>query len=628
MDPKAGKGYLVGYDGDERYRIYSNGKIIVSRDVKFVEKLSECHKKTLFFPRSDYSDSLDEVVPKTAESEDSDGSEDETLADETENSVQSDDTLVGYETAKSDDEPESYADRLRDREALKKPSYLDDYVMSVDSLIETHVNPDKYEEAVRSKDKNHWKRAMNDEMQSLKTNSTWELTKLPQGKRALPCKWVYRVKMHPDGSVDRYKARLVVKGFNQKKGIDYNDTFSPVAKLGTVRALLSVAANESMHLKQFDVSTAFLYGELEEDIYMTQPEGFSDGTDRVCKLKRSLYGLKQAPRCWNKRFGNFLEKRGFQASIADPCMYFRIRNGKKLILVLYVDDGLIAAKDPDDLDAFISELKSEFKITSKDADYFLGVEIQRSDNGVYISQAGHANRILQKFNFADCKHVSTPMVKTSSEASDDKEEPNYPYRSAVGALMYLMLGTRPDLAYSIGVLSRNLEKPSHENIIQLKRVFRYIAGTTTLGIRYARGQSSSNLMCFTDADYGGCLMTGQRQASVSTSTTEAELVAASEGAKEVIWLRKLFSDIAPLRNTPTVFVDNSAAIKISKNPEYHKRTKHIGIRHFFIRERVIEGSLEIQQVATEDQPADLLTKPLERVKLNQFIGRIGMIKCD
>ncbi|GAB0089493.1 secreted RxLR effector protein 161-like [Sergentomyia squamirostris] len=654
MDAKAGKGYLVGYDNDERYRIYSSGKVILTRDVKFVEKLSECHKKTLVLPRFDVSDCQDEVLPEhPTGSEHNDGSDDnagdesdDTLSNESLHGTTSDDTLIDYESARSE-EDEPYLDRLRDREVLKKPSYLDDYVMALDSFVNTQVIPESYEEAVSSNDSGNWRKAMSSEMQSLKRNQTWELKHLPEGKKALPCKWVYKMKTNPDGSVERYKARLVVKGFNQKQGVDYNDTFSPVAKLGTVRALLSVAANENLHLKQFDVSTAFLYGDLDEDIYMKQPEGYNDGTDRVCKLKRSLYGLKQAPRCWNQRFGKFLENRGFQTSIADPCMYFRVRNGKKLILVLYVDDGLIAAKDPKDLDDFIGELKSEFKITSKDADYFLGVEIHRDANGICISQTGHAGRILQKYGFGECKHVSTPMVKTSSDTSASEVKADYPYRSAVGALMYLMLGTRPDLAYSVGVLSRCLEKPTQESILQLKRVFRYIAGTTGLGIRYGRGQRSDELSCFTDADYGGCVRTGrstsgvlvvyaggaiswssQRQASVSTSTTEAELIAASEGAKEVTWMQKLFGEIAPLKTTPIVFVDNTAAIRISKNPEYHKRTKHIGIRHFFIREKITDGTLDVQQIATEDQQADLLTKPLEKTKLNLFVKRIGMVTFE
>ena len=170
-----------------------------------------------------------------------------------------------------------------------------------------------------------------------------------------------------------------------------------------------------MHLSQFDVSTAFLYRELEEDIFMKQPDGFEDGTDRVCKLKRSLYGLKQAPRCWNKRFGIYLLKLGFKASEADPCFYIREKNGKKLLLVLYVDDGLVASSDIKDLNEFFEELKNEFKIISKEADYFLGIQIKRESGKIKICQEAYAKKILERFNLSGCKKVNTPMLKSSDQ---------------------------------------------------------------------------------------------------------------------------------------------------------------------------------------------------------------------
>ena len=393
---------------------------------------------------------------------------------------------------------------------------------------------------------------MNSEIESLNENQTWEIVSLPKGSKPLPSKWVYKIKTNPDGSIDKYKARLVIKGFKQREGIDYNETFSPVAKMGTIRAILSIAASQNLHLAQFDVLIAFLYGHLDEAIYMKQPEVFEDGSNKVCKLLRSLYDLKQAPRCWNRRFGKYINKLGFKVSEADPCLYIRNRAGKKILLALYVDDGLVAASDLKELKEFIADLEREFKIVSKSADYFLGLEIKRDGSGIQINQECFARKILDRFNFSDCRPVSTPMVISKETFEPGKEEAEgslFPYRQAVGAIMYLMLGIRPDLGFSIGFLSRSLENPSKDDILRVKRVFRYIAGTLKYGISYKRSEEST-LQCFSDADFGGCTSTGrstsrvlvkfaggaiswmsQRQTIVATSTTEAELIAASEASK-------------------------------------------------------------------------------------------------
>ena len=508
-----------------------------------------------------------------------------------------------------------------------------EFIMMSKDFVQGIKHPESFEEAMQSSEKAQWIAAMKDELYSLAKNKTWTLQDLPKGSKALPAKWVYKVKTNADGSVDKFKARLVIKGFKQKYGIDYDQTFSPVAKMSTIRALISITATENLYLSQFDVSTAFLYGDLEETIYMNQPQGFEDGSKKICRLKKSLYGLKQAPRCWNSRIGNYLEKIGFKASTADACLYIREQNGQKLLLVLYVDDGLVASTDKQELGNFMKELQEEFKITIKDGSYFLGLEIETKDDYIKIHQEAYARKILERFNFSKCNPVSTPMEKLVANDFQSGKVTNFPYREAVGALMYLMLGTRPDISYSVGVLSRSLENPTLEDIQRVKRVFKYIAGTLQVGLTYYR-KGPKLLSCFTDADFGGCQVTGrsttgiivtyggcaiswqsQRQATVSTSTTEAEIIAASEGAKEIIWMKRLFKEIIKHKDIPIVHIDNTAAIRLAQNPEFHKRTKHISIRHFFIREKVIEGVLQIQQVSTENQVADLMTKPLCKPRL-------------
>lgn len=515
-------------------------------------------------------------------------------------------------------------------------------------IMTAEENPETYEAALRSVNSAAWKGAMDREMASLRENSTWELVELPAGAKAIPSKWVYRVKLNPDGSVSKYKARLVAKGYDQRKGIDYSETFSPVAKLQTIRLLLGVAATEKMHLAQFDVSTAFLYGELDETIFMKQPDGYDDGTGKVCKLRRSLYGLKQAPRCWNRRIGKFLEKLQFRVSKEEPCLFIREKNGAKVVLALYVDDGLVAATHQEDLQEFLGQLEAEFKIVQNEATYFLGLEIEKFDNGdIKICQKSYAQKILERFNFSDCHPVSTPMLP-SPESSNSGKAPEkvstYPYRQAVGALMYLMLGSRPDLAYSVGFLSRSLENPCSEDIARLKRVFRYVAGTSDLGIIYRQNAEKGVFESYSDADFGGCTKTGrstsgvviiyaegavswlsQRQGTVTLSSTEAELVAANEGAKEAVWLSRLLQEITPLKEIPALQIDNGPAIRLSENPENHRRTKHIQRKHFFIRELVAAKKLSIAKVASEQQVADILTKPSGAVKLRLLCGRMGLL---
>jgi hypothetical protein len=275
---------------------------------------------------------------------------------------------------------------------------------------------------MNSQNKLKWIEAMNKEIESLIENQTWDLTKLPKNRKALLCKWVFKIKRNPDGTVDKYKARLVAVGYSQKKGIDYDKTFSPVAKMSSIRALLSIAANEGLTLKQFDVSTAFLYGSVKEEIYMHQPVGHSDGSNNVCKLKRSLYGLKQAPKCWNECMHDFLLKSEFVQSDANPCLYVRQRGKHKMMLALYVDDGLLASSNETEAENFIErELRGRFKITTKPPSYFLGLEVESATDGtVKVHQTAYTNKILKEYGMSDCKVVGTPIVKNSLEMSHRK----------------------------------------------------------------------------------------------------------------------------------------------------------------------------------------------------------------
>ena len=608
LDPKSIKGQVVGYCGDDGYRIYVPvHNVITSRDVIFKEEL-----------------------PTSAEQTDS--SNEETEADV---------KLLNEADHIQDchDCEDSSRRTLRDRSQIQLPARYEDYAMFAD-----YSEPNSYSEAMVSEDSQEWHSAMDEEMKSLAENNTWELVDKPDNRMVIANRWVYRVKTNLDGTVDKFKARLVAKGFSQQAGVDYNETFSPVARFDTIRAVLSVAASEKLNLAHFDVKTAFLYGELDEVIYMRQPTGYEDGTDRVCKLNKSLYGLKQAPRCWNRKFRNFLEKHGLQVSKEDPCLFYSTTESHKLIIALYVDDGLVAAENKDDLEQFLLDLRSEFCVTVSPLACFLGLQIcQLQDGSISVSQENYTKKVLQRYNMHECNKVTTPIVKMTVPETDCCIKEKIPYREAVGSLMYLAVGTRPDIAFAVSTVSQALDKPTEADWQKVKHILKYLKGTSQIGIVYQAGHQTGVLTTYSDADYAGDISTrrstsgvvcqymggpvawlSQRQKSVALSTTEAEFMAASEAAKEIIWLSRLLSEITTLVATPVLKIDNMSAVKLVKNPTFHKRSKHIEVRHYFVREKFDEGRLTVEHISGEEQIADILTKPLQKNRFEQLRDMLGV----
>jgi hypothetical protein len=605
LDAKAEKGFLVGYcDNKDGYRVYVPVKddVIRSRDVTFMNEQA-------------HSNATIETAVSVNE---------ETESEQLVNSISiEDEDTVEYVNAEGVDRA------LRDRRQLRQPARYDDFAM-----IAEVDEPQTFTEAMQSSECDKWQAAMTDEMTSLLHNNTWELVEKPVDRAVIKNRWVFKVKTKVDGSVDRFKARLVAKGYSQTAGIDYTETFSPVARFDSIRAVLSVAAAEKLNLHQFDVKTAFLYGTIDELIYMQQPEGFEDGTDRVCMLKKSLYGLKQSPRCWNVTFTAFLDKHGLKQSVADVCIFYSERERYKLILALYVDDGLIAYENKDDFRQLMADMKTAFLITENPVSCFLGLQIQRqSDGSVFISQESYARKILERFNMLECNKVDTPMDKLSVAEEGADSVPvtdQVPFREAIGSLMYLATGTRPDIMFAVSYLSQALNQPTKREWDKVKRVFKYLKGTLERGILFNAKGNKGMLIAYSDADFAGdvqsrrstsgvvCMhmdgpvsWSSQRQRSVALSTTEAELIAASEAAKEVIWLSRLLKEITTV-TTSVLYVDNLSTIKLIKNPVYHKRSKHVEVRHFFVREKVADGVLNVEHVSGTEQLADILTKPLPR----------------
>lgn len=432
-----------------------------------------------------------------------------------------------------------------------------------------------------------------------------------------------------EGKISRYKARFVVRGFSQRERVDFNETFSPVARFDTIRAVLSIAANEELELAQFDVETAFLNDVLEKSIYMDQPEGFEDGTDRVCKLRKNLYGLKQSPRIWNDIFKDIMSNLKFQQSVADPCIFHRISNNEKLIVVLYVDDGLVAASN-----------KAIINKNNLDSGFFLNISISRQDNGpIFICQKTYAESILKQFNLEDANPVSTAIEKCQSSHLEAEEEElkNVPYREAIGCLMYLAVANQPKIAYAVNYASQFLERSGKQYWEMVKQIFKYIKGTIGLGICYDAAWKTGVLEAYSDADYasdiatrksisgivikyskGAIVWASRRQDCISLSTTESEYIASSEAAKDIVWLKRLFNEISPLKTEPVLFVANASAIKLAKNHVFHRQSKHIEIRFHFVRECYQKKLLNIEHVPSSEQVVDILTKPIPRVQYERL----------
>ena len=488
-------------------------------------------------------------------------------------------------------------------------------------------------DALKSADSDKWKAGMDKKMDSLAKNGTWKLINKPDGVKPVKCKWVFKKKMNQDGSVGEYKARLVAKGFSQIPGIDYKETFAPVAQMNTIRSLFAIANQLDLEIVQFDVKTAFLYGDLDETIYMEYPEGYPNPKNQVCKLVKSLYGLKQSPRQWNKKFDHFLKAFNLKQSINDRCLYYN--KSKSVFLTIYVDDGLVVGKDKQLINKLMAHLKSNLEIKQMDCRSYLGFQVERNrkERTLVLHQRRYIENILERFHMTDCNQVSTPEeVGAFDSRNSPKLTENFPFKEAIGSLLYLVTCTRPDIAHAVSIASRTSE-PTQAHWTLIKRIFRYLSGTKNLGIRF-RWEKCPQLCGYCDADYANDMETRrstsgygifygqtliawrcQRQPIVSLSTTEAEYISGCELVKDLIPIREVFIEVGVMNDTPTpVYVDNLSAVHIAKNTGGQQRTKHIDVRQKWLTEQQDSGRISVEYIPGEKQLADMLTKPLHKGK--------------
>jgi hypothetical protein len=490
-----------------------------------------------------------------------------------------------------------------------------------------------------------WKAACQQELNSLRARDVYDLVNPPSGRKIIRNRWVFDVKT--DG---RKKARLVAKGFSQVEGIDFNDIFSPVVRYETVRLILALAALENWHMSSVDVKTAFLYGELDEELYMEQPEGFKiPGKEHlVLRLKRAIYGLRQAALQWWKALDKSMAKLGFKRLLSDSGIFvYKDKNGApKVIVIVYVDDAIFLGRDM----SIVRRVKDLFmKIWEcrdlGDTKEFLRMRIVHGNGYITIDQQDYLRKVLERFDLINAKAAPTPLpmgyVPTPNEAPVD-EQLRHKFQQVIGSLLYIMLGTRPDIAFAVTKLSQFAANPSKDHLVKALYICRYLIGTPEYRIIYS-GRKQRGFIAYADSDWASDIHTRRSttgymvmlasgviswntraQKTVALSSTEAEYMSLSDTCRQLQWMHSLLYELGMPIDTIPLCGDNQGAIFIASNPVQERRTKHIDIRYHYIRQVLEKGEVALYFVEGSENPADMLTKNLGHVKFLKFRGQLGI----
>uniref|UniRef100_A0A2N9EJB2 CCHC-type domain-containing protein n=1 Tax=Fagus sylvatica TaxID=28930 RepID=A0A2N9EJB2_FAGSY len=475
----------------------------------------------------------------------------------------------------------------------------------------THTEPPTYQIASKFP---QWCSAMDEEFSALQRQQTWSLVPPPFGKNIVGCKWVFKLKRHSDGSISRYKARLVAKGFHQQHGIDFEETFSSVVKPPTIRLILALAVTYNWPLRQLDIRNAFLHGFLKEEVYMIQPPGYVDPhhPQHVCRLQKSIYGLKQAPRAWFESFTTQLLNLAFQSSHANSSLFIYKEGSVIAFLLLYVDDIVLTGNNVQFITQLITNLSKVFELKDMGTlSYFLGLQIQRSLDGLSLTQTKYATDLLTKHNMLNSLHYLT--------------------------------FTRPDLSFAVHQVCQFMNTPTDIHLTATKRILRYLRGTLDHGLHYTPGPIS--ISAFSDADWAGdpndrrstsgllfflgnnpITWSAKKQLTVSRSSTEAEYRALASASAELCWLRTLLKDLGLyLHDPPILWCDNISALAIASNPVFHARTKHIEVDFHFIRERVLRKDLQTKHIDVVDPEVAEAAAILWAVQLAKLEGFLNVV---
>lgn len=665
LDAKSYKCIMMGYTPNG-YRLWDplKNKIIFSRDVVFNEinlKQQACLKPSIDVTDLELSNSGGVMDQFSVDVPSNNNSSPIINVSSDSDSTASDSTVIEQHLQHSTPvsrtrrvvrRPDRYGTNIYD---IMSESAIDSlYALNAEGFVESV--PLTVEEAKESDDWHNWKGAMQEEFSSLIANNTWSLIELPRNKNLVDCKWIFKIKRNDHGNIVRYKARLVARGFTQVKGFDYGETYAPVTRLSTFRVLLVIANQFGLHVHQMDVTCAFLQGDLKEEIYMKQPIGFEHSNKNlVCKLNKAIYGLKQSSKCWNVRFHNFVvNKLGFRRSLSDYCLYIKVVNKIKCFILIYVDDIILASNDLVDMQHIKNCLMSEFKMKDlKNINFFLGMKINYDvDKGIVeLSQQQYLQSVLKRFRMEDCKDIATPMeYGLKLESNEDLQLTDKPYRELIGCLMYGMLATRPDLCASISYFSRFQTNAQDDHWNYLKRVLRYVKGTLNAKMVYKREPNDLNLIGYADADWANDIndrksisgyvfklfgstvsWASRKQLCVTVSSTEAEYIALCEASKEALWLKGLVNDFNIFQiNYVSIFEDNQGCMRIAEDPKEHKLMKHVDTKYHFVRELVQNEVIDLHYIRTDDQIADVMTKPLQKrqfIKLRKGLNIVVEAVC-
>ena len=652
LQPRSKQQIFMGYDDGSKSILYFNPatrKVLTSRNFQFLTHLPEQPGT----PEPIHVD-LSPAVPREGEY---DGVQSTLQPGSQHNNEKHEEPHTESEETGRKLRKRTSVDYKKLNDPFSEEEGNDTYQIHAEAIFQATLGPEDpgtLKEAKTLKDWPQWEDAIRSELTQLDQFKTWELVECPRDAIPIPNKWVLRKKYNREGELTKYKARLVVKGCAQRPGFDYTDTFSPVVRLETIRAILAIVPIKQLKMRQMDVKGAYLNGILQEKVYMRQPEGFSDGTNRVCWLHKTLYGLKQSGREWNKELDRRLKEKGFHNLLSDPCAYIR-RNGDDLeIVTVWVDDLMLFATSINLMEQLAEDLKSIFDVTDLgEPSKIVGIEITHRKHSLTISQPQYIDSILRKHGMQDANPVTTPLdsnVKLEINKNEREGNDNNEYASLIGSLQYLTIATRPDIAYAVNRLASFTANPSFEHYNAAKRVLRYLKGTRNFGITYRDqnnrliGPNDSNIFYgFSDsafanaedqksisgyvflANMGAITWMSKKQSTIALSTTEAEYVALSEAAREAKWLHHLYGELGFTQVDPiTLLGDNDGSISLTKNPQLHKRTKHIDLRWHWIRELVKDGLINVIDCRNPQQTADIMTKPLPRPKFSQHVNELGL----
>lgn len=532
--------------------------------------------------------------------------------------------------------------------------FLSDAQPSPSHNPEYPSDPITLDEALASPQREDWLKATNNEIASLFSKGTFDVVDTPLGTKPIGCKWVFKRKFDAFGFLVKYKVRLVAKGFLQKFGLDYTEVFSPVSKMTTLRLVLSYAAANNLALKQLDVATAFLNGDLEEEVYVQIPPGLADKYPNKCfHLKKAIYGLKQAPRVWWLKLLNTLTTNGFTPSFADTCLLYRQGKHGLVLMLVYVDDILVTGH-PSDVDEAMKIITNEYACSEiEDARSFLGMAITRDHAAgtLTLSQPSYIDEIAKKHNFdLTVRYSQTipipPDIKTDFDGGPPLK-PDNEYASLIGSLLYLANCTRPDISFAVNTLARHLRNPGEKHLGLAKQLLRYTLATKHLSLTFGKPISpdkSLTLVGYSDSDYANFNLpepdekltrrsvTGfiflsngtpiswqsKKQVTVSRSSDEAEYQAMATAASQALWLRKLLAEIETPARKLQMFCDNTAALTHVTSPGSINKTKHVDVQFQFVLDRQTRGDLAFEYIHTSQNLADIFTKGLNRVTFERL----------